>query len=248
MVIFMTLNTDENFLREIIVRLEFHSVPKLLGENGDDSNFENIIKSEFPNINTHEQNFAEFDLNDEATIKNQGKNKIWVYEKENIKKLHLEHSSVTLSYNGELFNNPNGLFNDIDLIINALKELSVENITLIALRYINEITPKSKIENWDKWINPELHNFKFEPQNSKIIRSMNRADYRIDEYNLIFQYGQFNLNYPSTVVKDDFVLDYECSYNNIESINDVKDHVLNMDKIIHKFYNESVGELLDNGG
>ena len=110
------------------------------------------------------------------------------------------------------------------------------------------ITPKSKIENWDKWINPKLHNFKFEPQNSKIIRSMNRADYRIDEYNLIFQYGQFNLNYPSTVVKDDFVLDYECSYNNIESIKDVKEHMLSMDEIIYKFFNESSGELLDKGG
>ena len=235
----MSSKLRENFLMEIMLRLEFPSIHELIGEDGDSSIFYNIVKSEFSNNNSHEENLIESDLNDEGTIKNSEKNKVWIYKHENIKKLILENSSVTLFYTGELFN-PNDLFNDIDLIIKALKELSVENINLITLRYINEITPKSKIKNWDDWINLKLHNFEFQPKNSNIIRSLSMAEYRIDEYNLIFQYGQFNLNYPSTIIRDDFVLDYSCSYNYLESINNIKDHVINMNEIIHDFYNESI--------
>ena len=42
------------------------------------------------------------------------------------------------------------------------------------------------------------------------------------------QYGQFNINYPSTVIRDDFVLDYSCSYNYVESINNIIDYVIRM--------------------
>ena len=143
----MNSKVTEKFLREILFRLEFRSVPILIGKNGDPStNFEEIIKSEFPKVSTHEENFAEFNLDDEAILKNQGVNKIWEYEQENIKKLYLNNFSITVSYNGEFFKSPNNLFKDVDLIIDALKELSVEMVTSIKLRYVNEITPKLKLK------------------------------------------------------------------------------------------------------
>ena len=84
----------------------------------------------------------------------------------------------------------------------------------------------------------------FQPEDSRIIRSLNRTEYKIDDFKVIFQYGQFNLNYPSIMIKDDFILDYECLNNYSESINDVKDIVVKMDEIIHNFYSESIGSKL----
>lgn len=240
----MTLDISEKFLNEVLLKVDFHSVPKLLGENGDPSDFERVIQSEFPKFSSHDEKFAEVNMFKELVINENGPNKFWVYEKENIKKIHLKNSSLTLSYNGEFFKNPKCLIKDTELIINALKNISVEMTTTIKLRYVNEITPKVKIKNWDDWINPNLHNFKFQPENSKLIRSLNRTEYKIDDFNLIFQYGQFNLNYPSTVIKNDFILDYECFTNNLENINDIKDKVIEMNNIIHMFYNNSIGKIL----
>ena len=219
--------TLKNYLKEVILHLEFQSILELIG---DFSNFDNIVKSKFAN-----QYFLD---------ENPGKNKIRFYENVNINKMELKDSSLTLYYNGELFNNYESFLEDLELIIKALKALSVKMISSIHLRYVNEIAPKNKIDDWNEWINPDLHNFKFVPQNSGIIRSLNRAEYKIDEFNLIFQYGQFNLNYPSTVIKNDFILDYECLNNNPESVNDLADIVVKMDAIISDFYNESIGEIL----
>ena len=241
----MTLNISENFLKEILLIIEFRSVSELLGENGDPSDFESIISSEFPKFSCHDEEFSEINWYKELFINNQGLNKFWIYEKENIKEIHLKNSSVTLSYkDGEFFKNHNCLIDDTELIIAALKEISVEKATAIKLRYVNEIEPKDKIENWDEWINPNLHNFEFQPENSELIRSLNRAEYKINDFNLIFQYGQFNSNYPSTVIKNNFILDYDCSTNNLEDINNVKDRVIEMNKIIRMFYNNSVGKIL----
>ena len=240
----MTLDISEKFLKEVLLKVEFHCVPKLLGESGDPSDFESVILSEFPKFSSHDGEFAEGDLYNELVINEQHSNKFWVYEKEDIKKIQLKNSSLTLSYNGEYFKSSNCLIEDSKLIINALKNISVEKTTSIKLRYINEITPKDKIENGDEWINPTLHNFNFQPENSKLIRSLNRAEYKINDFDLIFQYGQFNLNYPSTVIKNDFILDYNCFTNNLENINNVKDKVIEMNKIIGIFYNNSIGKIL----
>ena len=240
----MTLNISERFLKEVLLKVEFRSVPILSGENGDPSDFESVIISEFPKFSSHDEKFADIDLYNELIINEQNPNKFWVYEKENIKKIHLKYSSLTLSYNGEFFKNPTCLIEDTELIINALKNLSVEKTTAIKLRYINEIAPKNKIENWNDWINPALNNFNFQPENSKLIRSLNRAEYKINDFDLIFQYGQFNLNYPSTVIKNDFILDYNCYTANLENINDVKDKVIEMNKIIRGFYKNSIGKIL----
>ena len=151
--------------------------------------------------------------------------------------MYLNNSSIVLSYNGKFFNNTDDLFND-------LKEISVEKISSIKLRYVNQITPNSKIDDWENWINPKLYNLMFQPEDSRIIRSLNRTEYKIDDFKVIFQYGQFNLNYPSIMIKDDFILDYECLNNYSESINDVKDIVVKMDEIIHNFYSESIGSKL----
>ena len=119
-------------------------------------------------------------------------------------------------------------------------------MTSISLRYINEIVPKFKIENWRDWINTELYPHNFHPKNSKITRSLTRTDYKFDDFNLIFQFGQYNLNYPSDIIQDDFILDYECFSEKSWEINDVKDMLYIMDETIYEFFIESIAKNLKN--
>ncbi len=51
----------------------------------------------------------------------------------------------------------------------------------------------------------------------KLIRSMQTAEYRVDNMMLNFRFGLYNPNYPSKVIKKDFILDYDCFIQEIIS-------------------------------
>ena len=46
----MTLNISERFLKEVLLKVEFRSVPILSGENGDPSDFEVLLFRNFQNF------------------------------------------------------------------------------------------------------------------------------------------------------------------------------------------------------
>lgn len=76
----------------------------------------------------------------------------------------------------------------------------------------------------------------FLPYKSDIVRALTRTEYNFEDYNLILQYGQFNLNYPSRIIKDDFILDYEAVSNNWESLSELEYTFNDLNKIIGDFY------------
>ena len=53
------------------------------------------------------------------------------------------------------------------------------------------------------------------------MRALTQSEYQIRGYNLDFTYGQFNLNYPNTEIKNDFVLDYDCYTSSLTDSDDL---------------------------
>ncbi|OEC97554.1 MULTISPECIES: hypothetical protein [Methanobrevibacter] len=57
-----------------------------------------------------------------------------------------------------------------------------------------------------------------------------------DDYQLTFQYGFFNPEYPSANAKKDFILDYDCKLIKVDSANsqfEVEEELKKMNKIIY---------------
>lgn len=234
---------NKHFLKEVLFRIEFEKIDELSDVCEFDQIIKKIVCQEFPKHFLVDENYTEFELKEDITLENKGINKIRIFQKDNIKKFQLNSFSIILQYNGKFFEKTK-FFKDINLIIEVLKILSVDKIKLTNLRFINEVAPDIEINDWDNWINSDLHNFKFEPKNSYLIRSLTRSEYKIEDFNLIFQYGQFNLNYPSHVIRDDFILDYDCFLSDEIFIHELEDTFNKMKHIILEFYNESKKDML----
>lgn len=232
-----------NFLKEVIFRIDFHPISELMGEKGTPETIQEFITKSFPQLETHEQNNVTFVPDNQEIFKEASidKNKIWEYKQNDEKKLELTPSSLVLVYNGEYYSSHKEILNDMSLILDGLKACSVKSTSALGLRYINEIIPKEK-KDWNKWIDPNLHNFNAVLQEDGLIRSISKIEYKIDDYFLSFQFGQFNLNYPSTTIKDDFVLDYDCYTHSVDDINNLEDNFKNMNKIIRDFFEKSICE------
>ena len=156
---------------------------------------------------------------------------IWTFYNFNGKHVELNAKQLTLSYNGELYDNFNSFLEDINLIISSLENYSVKKATSIGLRYINQI----KIEdfnNLNEYINPKLH-ITDSIFDEDIIQSLSRIDLKIKDYNLGFQYGQFNPEFPNVGSKKDYILDFDCIYKGNTDLKDICEVSKEMNDIIY---------------
>jgi len=66
----------------------------------------------------------------------------------------------------------------------------------------------------------------------------------IDEkdYDIQFQYGQFNRNYPNPISEREYVLDYTCRCFESKNFNEIIDTVDHMHKIIYNLFEKCIGE------
>lgn len=98
------------------------------------------------------------------------------------------------------------------------------------IRYINMFQqPRVKLQK--KFFAPEIAaslytKFVETASEPRMIRSMHMTEYRIDEMTMNFRYGMFNPEYPNSVRKNDFVLDYDFFSNDVIDSADGIIHVL----------------------
>jgi uncharacterized protein (TIGR04255 family) len=79
------------------------------------------------------------------------------------------------------------------------------------LRFIYVITvPESNLFEWQDIINEELTPRAAFFDTDEISRLMSVIELNRDDYKLRFQYGLFNSEYPNTIARKEFTLDYDC--------------------------------------
>lgn len=101
----------------------------------------------------------------------------------------------------------------------ALFQKNRISATRTGIRYIN-IFDTSRIKLQKNFFTPEvassLHIKLVKEENRpRLIRSMQMAEYRIDEMTMNFRYGMFNPEYPNFLKKNDFVLDFDFFSNEV---------------------------------
>ena len=164
----------------------------------------------------------------------------WIFtDEQNTKQVELNSKSLILAYRKGAYEGFEEFLDDVSLILAALRWYMPFNLTFLGLRYINQIHEDVIDDNnVHEYVNESLlNNVIFELEdNEGFSQLFSRLDLLKDDYQLTFQYGFFNPEYPNTAAKKDFILDYDCKLTKIDSVNsqfEVEEELKKMNKIIY---------------
>lgn len=136
------------------------------------------------------------------------------------------------------------LENSLVNIVSRLFEKYPEglNIKRLGLRYVNNLRlPDNDLFAWEDYINNEMiHMFNVIPEKNKYVRVINVTELLYDDFQIRFQYGMHNPDYPATIQKKIFVLDFDASYNGILNIEDIKSLLPKFHTQIQTLFEESI--------
>ncbi len=157
----------------------------------------------------------------------------WHFHGKNREKtLTLTPTSIIMSY--KKFNTYRQMRNEFFEIIELFFKLFNEALgSRLGLRYINEISLLDDDPfSWNGYINQKLLGlFSVCENNNSLSRIFHNLEYNYGDYNLKFQFGMHNPDYPATIAKKIFILDYDAYYMGAQE----KDEILNnLDKFHSK--------------
>ena len=102
-------------------------------------------------------------------------------------------------------------------ILFAFYQKNTVSASRTGIRYIN-IFDSSKIKLQKNYFTSEIAaslRVASKEEEPRLIRSMHMSEYRIDEMTMNFRYGMFNPDYPNTLKKNNFALDYDFFSNDV---------------------------------
>lgn len=244
-----------NYLTEVIFRVNFSNILKLSGSNKDAAEeFRKAIFDEFPNVQFRFNNNVNVTIDVKSgksqSLMEEG-DLTWIFSNEsNKKEVELNAKFLILHYKKDAYLGFKEFLKDVTKILESLRYYMPYKLNFMGLRYINQINEDLITENNIKeYINPSLtDNVIFElGEGEKFSQIVSRLDLIKDYYNLTFQYGFFNPRFPDPTFKKDFILDYDCKITNMELVkteNDVLSEIKKMNKFIYEKFEYSTTDKL----
>lgn len=111
-------------------------------------------------------------------------------------------------------------------------------ISRFGMRYINNINiSETNPTDWTNYISGNLLSiFKLKEEGEEIARAFHIFASRKNGFNLTFQYGMHNADYPAAVKKKEFILDYDVYVQGAQGESDIKQNIDTYhDFIVSKF-------------
>ena len=242
---------ENPYLNEVIFRIDFSNINSLYGNDKEASkDFHEKISKEFPNTiikRNHEFNIGiDADTGKPTQISSQEGNFLWVFKnRKHDKSVELTSKSLILHYSKGAYTHFRYFLKDIILLIDALKNYDPKDLKFLGLRYVNQIDGKT-MQELQECINPSYFNNAINnlEENEEFIQSLDKLSIRKEKYILNFQYGLFNAAYPDPNFDKDFILDLDCTTNNIETIDDVLSELKRMNKYIWSKFENAITDIL----
>lgn len=236
------------YLTDVLFKIGFNPILKLAGNNKELADpFYQKIFEKFPNVKFTKNTInVTIDLNSKNTETEDG-DLTWIFSSaDNMKRVELCATSLTLYYNGEVYEHFRDFLEEIILLLNSLKQYNTIELRYVTLRYVNQLT-EFNVEEIKKYINPKLFNEYILnlDDDEKFTQIFTKLNIKKNEYDMIFQYGFFNPTVDPEFHKD-FILDYECTTTNINYIDDIQEKLKSMNKFIFKKFDESTTNILKN--
>jgi len=116
----------------------------------------------------------------------------------------------------------------------------------IGLRFINQIdTPGVDPLHWHEQISPELLGvLKYHVDNAKPSRLFHILEYAFESFNLRFQYGIHNPDYPAPIRQRQFILDFDAYYRGLVDPRDIRTNMDTYHVEIQRLFERSITDKL----
>jgi uncharacterized protein (TIGR04255 family) len=211
------------FLKEVIARLDFVS-PVSIVKKTLPRELTKVVLPIFPISEPRE-----FIAKDIQVSPKETKEKIrggidWLFHgEEREKTICINPSFIFISY--RLYDSFNSLKNNFFPVVETLFEFSNDlQVNRFGLRYINTILlQENNAFDWDEYLNKKLLTiFEISEDKSKIRRAFHNLTLKDDDTMLVFQYGMHNPDFPASITKKNFVLDYDAYSEGLLDMGDIK--------------------------
>ena len=238
----------KNCLKHVIFKVGFNNMLPI-----DDNLPKDIIdtaQKTFPLFEPMPTAHSEINfLADGAKVTNVEQGTNWIFYGINREKVlsigregpHREKSSIAIDYlKHESFDMSKDEF--ISIFNKFIDVFPESKIGRVGLRYVNNIDINEKNPlNWSKYINANLlSSFKFVDDKKFISRVFNNLELKYEDMSIKFQYGMHNPDYPSSIKKKIFILDYDVYYVGECDKSDVLDMVQNYHEKIISLFESSI--------
>lgn len=241
----MDTEYKKNYLKQVIVRIDFlnpikslnNELPIVLGS---------IIKNYFPIAEPKDVLARELQFTLDKVDSKETKIKEWnFFGMERDKKLTIFQDGLIIIFDiYRTFDDLKNTFTDVtNVLFTLFKELQINRL---GLRYINRIEISDKnLFNWTNYLNKDLLCiFKIPDDKTKIAKAFHNLEFNYGSFNLRFQYGMHNPDYPAPIKKKIFILDYDAHYEGILTREDIEEKLPIFRGEIKKLFEKSIGDKL----
>ena len=226
---------SKNYLNEVIFQIRFQPLLQLVtNEKNAVVDFQNKVIDEFPGLKFEQGGKSNVGISNKEYI-------TWVFTNVSGKYIRLNGEELILGYSGDAYSSFDDFLKDVKLSVDALKQYKIPQIESIGLRYINQIKVDEK-NNSGRYFNPNLHLINDTFDENELVQSINKTNLEIQDYEFVFQFGQFNPDYPNISSKKDFVLDYDCILVDREPFENIFINLNKMHEIIYNRFENDIEE------
>jgi uncharacterized protein (TIGR04255 family) len=130
-----------------------------------------------------------------------------------------------------------------DALFTSYPKLQVKRL---GLRYIDNIDiPNESPTEWDKYLKPELNAiFTLADDKKSISRAFHVLEFNFGEDLLRFQFGMFNPDYPASIKKKIYTLDYDMYVTKILNKSDIDETLDRFHKKVNRSFEEVITDEL----
>ena len=235
------------FLKTVIVRLDF-SYPVTKLTKTLPQRLKDIIPPLFPISEPKEFIGKEFVVSKDATKEKILEGTKWFFHGlDRQKTLVVSRDNVNIEY--KTYESYDVLKREFIPIVDALLA-SYDDLQgkRLGLRYINEIVlSEGDLLNWSNYIDGRLlTSLTFPEDPNQICRAFTNLEINHRDFIVRFQYGMFNPDYPASIRRKNFTLDYDAYYQGLQDTEDVKQNLDRFHDALQKEFERSITDELRN--
>jgi uncharacterized protein (TIGR04255 family) len=238
------ISYKKTFLKEVVARIDFASPIQKITKELPQKVFETALKV-FPIQEPRKAVATELLMSPRVETKKIEFTEWNFYGREREKRLTLFNQAVFVAYSQyskyEVFKKD--FMEVVEVFFNEFPEVVPNRI---GLRYINTFElPNGDPFAWDEYFNPHLLcTHKFYRDKGIISRAFNNLELNFQEFNLRFQFGMHNPDYPAPIKKKHFVLDLDAYHLGLQTIQDISPNLDRYHTQIQAIFESSITDKL----
>jgi uncharacterized protein (TIGR04255 family) len=236
---------NKNFITEAIAKVEFLN-PILELDKTLPKYFSDSIVKMFPIAESREIKNNNVTITDSGVQSNVEKGIEWSFwNKDRSRKISLSKDSLLLVQNKyESYDNfAYEFLTAFEALCSAYKELIFRRF---GVRYVNNIKlAESEPLNWSAYINDKLTaSINIPDDSSHISRTFHNLEMNYENFNLKFNFGIHNPDYPAIIKQKVFILDIDAYHNGVQNKDDIISILPDFHNKIQELFEFSIKEEL----